>query len=104
MIINEISLPFPGIKRPPLSGVIKAGIKPLTLEPFALSRGLFFKKKKKIHPVNHFAVGQVTVAGMNLAAKGLGSAHSLSIFFFSVLGEELGRAGPWHLGQKQKSD
>ena len=107
MIINEISLPFPGIKRPPLSGVIKAGIKPLTLEPFALSRGLFFKKKKKKkkkknHPVNHFAVGQVTVAGMNLKAKGVGSAHSLSIF--SVLREELGRAGPRHLGQKQKSD
>lgn len=76
VMIGKILLLFTGIKRPLLSGIIKAGIKPLTLEPFALSRGLFLKKKKKILPVNHFAVGQVTVAGMYSVAKGLGSAHS----------------------------
>lgn len=75
-MIGKILLLFTGIKRPLLSGIIKAGIKPLTLEPFALSRGLFLRKKKKILPVNHFAVGQVTVAGMYSVAKGLGSAHS----------------------------
>ena len=43
VIINRASLLFTGLKRSPLSGVIKTGIQPL-LGPFALSRGLFLKR------------------------------------------------------------
>ena len=43
VIINRTSLLFTGLKRSPLSGVIKTGIEPL-IGPFALSRGLFLRK------------------------------------------------------------
>ena len=43
VIINRTSLLFTGLKRSPLSGVIKTGIEPF-IDLFALSRGLFLKK------------------------------------------------------------
>lgn len=103
MITGKILLLFTGIKRPLLSGIIKAGIKPLTLEPFALSRGLFLKKKKSSQ-FNHFAVGQVTVAGVYSVAKGLGSAPSWSILSVYSGGWGGGPGQEEALGQKQGND
>lgn len=46
VMISKILLFFTGIKRPPLSGIIKAGIKPISSWALCPFKNIFLKKKK----------------------------------------------------------